>query len=197
MARVRWLVVVGGLLASMSACGEAAGSSSKCGAAVSPQTFVEEIGRNGAAVGLTVRPIRSVETTNGGCASFAADVLNVALDQFAVSLYVTSVGGADEMVQLLDAEVDAWEEITDDPIRDGRARQVEQSIRDIDGLEGATVEGRCSQIDATCRYWIGVDDWLFDVQLLYDGVLDSYDASTADGDGFVTAVAGLFGDQLK
>lgn len=195
MARARWVAFVVAMVASASACGEALDSSSSCADAVSSVVFVDGLAERATESTLSVQPIRSVES-RGGCDTFAADVSQTDSERFGVSLYITSVGDAAGVAGLLDAEISAWEEITDDPVRDSRARRVEQLILGTEGLGGALVEGRCSQIDATCRYWIGVDRWLIDAQLLYFGVLASYDSSVPDGDDLMIAVASLLGQQV-
>lgn len=189
LARVSSLVLL--LLSGLLfACGESAGSAVGCDDVESPEAFVGQLRDLAAAADLKVTPLGATEPC-GGCDRSTANIEQVGSDVFLVALDVTAVVES-EGASLLRDHVSEWEQITDNPTRNARAVEVVSAMSGSDGLGKAVVDGRCSETEPTCRYWIAVDGWLLDAQLLYLGTLDRYDADVSLGDALIVGV----GEQL-
>jgi hypothetical protein len=131
----------------------------------------------------------------GGCPDALANVQRAGEDRFLVSLEVTPVEGRDGGA-LRRGFVRDWESITDDESHDSRAETLEHSLVAVHGLEGASVTGRCSVTEATCRYWILTGDWLIDAQVLYFGRVNNYAQVAGLGDELLLDFGTLLGEVM-
>lgn len=195
----RCVVVVGLAVTTMSCT--LRDSPAACTSAPSTEGFVRRLSDVATTSTLVVRPNREVPAGHG-CQAYLADVFVAAeatrysLGLVSFWLLVSSVGDIDDARDVFRANLDRWEGYSTGPERSPRVRDVERRIRAVDGLKWAAVEGRCSLVDVSCCYVIGVGRWTFEIQTIYFGLVDQWDEDSARVDATLIDVARLLGSQF-